>query len=90
MQAQKLWFTGLVAPHTAGGIFLDQGSNPCPLHCKVDSVFACLYMYVCVLAVLGLGCYLGFSVAVVSRGYSLVAVRGLLTVVASLVSDYRL
>ena len=27
---------GLSCP-TACGIFLDQGSNPCPLHCKADS-----------------------------------------------------
>ena len=26
-----------VAVHVACGIFPDQGSNPCPLHCKVDS-----------------------------------------------------
>ena len=53
-------------------------------------MYICVYIYVRVLPVLGLGCYLGFSVAVVSRGYSLVAVRVLLTVVASLVSEYRL
>ena len=36
MWAQYLWHTGLVAP-VACGIFLDQGSNPCPLHWQVDS-----------------------------------------------------
>ena len=30
---QKLWHTGFIAP-TAYGIFLDQRSNPCPLHWK--------------------------------------------------------
>ena len=35
-QAQQLWHTGLVAPWHVG-IFLDQGSNPCPLHQQADS-----------------------------------------------------
>ena len=35
------------------------------------------------MAVLGLHCCAGFSLVVESRGYSLVAVQGLLTVVAS-------
>ena len=38
------------------------------------------------LAVLGLGCCVGFSLVVASRGYSQVAMRGLLTVVSSLVA----
>lgn len=42
------------------------------------------------LAVLGLHCRLGSSLLVESRGYSLVAVRGLLTVGACLVSEDRL
>ena len=33
---------------------------------------------------------MGFSLIVASRGYSLVAVLGLLTVVASLVAEHRL
>ena len=33
--AQWLWCVGLVA--TACGIFPDQGSHPCLLHCKADS-----------------------------------------------------
>ena len=35
-------------------------------------------------------CYTGFSVVAESRGYSLVAVLGLLIVVASLVAEHRL
>ena len=35
-QAQQLWRTGLVALWHVG-IFLDQRSNPCPLHWQVDS-----------------------------------------------------
>ena len=42
------------------------------------------------LAVLGLHCYEGFSLAVASRGYCLVRVCGLLTAVASLVAKHRL
>ena len=37
---------------------------------------------------LGLWCHSGFSLVVESRGYSLVAVRGLLTAAASLVSEH--
>ena len=36
MQAQQLWRTGLVALRHVG-IFLDQGSNLCPLHWQADS-----------------------------------------------------
>ena len=39
---------------------------------------------------LGLHCCVGCSLVVVSGGYSLVAVHGLLTVVASLVVQHRL
>ena len=42
------------------------------------------------LAVLGLCCYAGFSLAVTSGGYSLVAVHGLIMVVAALVAEHRL
>ena len=42
------------------------------------------------MAVLGLGCCLGFSLAAASRGYSLVAVLGLLIVVAFPVVEHRL
>ena len=34
-RACELWCTGLAALQC--GIFLGQGSNRCPLHCKVDS-----------------------------------------------------
>ena len=47
-------------------------------------------MHVFFLAVLGLGCYVGFSLVVVSRGYSLAVERGLLIVAASLVAELRL
>ena len=40
-------------------------------------------MYLLFLAVLGLGCCVGFSLVAVSRGYSLVVEHGLLIVVAS-------
>ena len=43
-----------------------------------------------VLAVLGLRRCLGFSLVVASGGYSLAAVHGLLTAVASLVVEHRL
>ena len=39
---------------------------------------------------LGLGCCVGFSLVAASRGYSPAVVRGLLTVVASLVAEHRL
>ena len=42
------------------------------------------------LAVPGLYCCSGFSLVVASRAYSLVAVRGLLTAVASLVAEHGL
>ena len=41
------------------------------------------------LAVLSLHCFEGFSLVVASGGYSLVAVHGLLTVVASLVTELK-
>ena len=42
------------------------------------------------LVVLGLHCWVGFSLAAASRGYSLVAVEGFLTVVASLILEHGL
>ena len=42
------------------------------------------------LPVLGLHCCVGFSLVLKSRGYLLVVVRGLLTVVASLVVEHGL
>ena len=41
------------------------------------------------LAVLGLRCYTGFSLIAASRGFSLVAVRGLLVAEASLAAVSR-
>jgi len=42
------------------------------------------------LVVLGLHCWVGFSLAAASRGCSLVAVEGFLTVVASLIVEHGL
>ena len=42
------------------------------------------------LALLGLRCYMGFSLVAKSGGYSLVAVRGILLAVASLAAEHRL
>ena len=42
------------------------------------------------LAMLGLHCFVGFSLVVASRGYSPVAVREFLLAVASLVEEHRL
>ena len=47
------------------------------------------FIYV-VLAVLGLHCYEGFHLVAASGGYSLVAVRRLLTAAASLVAEHGL
>ena len=48
-----------------------------------------LFIYLS-LAVLGLYCCMGFFLVAVSRGYSLVAVHGVLIVVASLAVEHRL
>ena len=38
VQALKSWCVGsVVAPSHMGSLFPNQGSNPCPLHCKVSS-----------------------------------------------------
>ena len=50
-------------------------------------IFKHIYLF---LAALGLCCCLGSSVVGVSRGCALVAVRGLLIVVASLVAEHGL
>ena len=49
--------------------------------------FRILFIY---LAVLGLPCSVGFSLVVVSGGYSLVEAQGLLIVVSSLLAEPRL
>ena len=85
----------------ACGTFPDQGSNPCSLHWQArsqpldqqkspDSSVLKFYMFVYFFAALGLCYYPGFSLAVKSRGYTLVVVLGLLVVVASLVVEHRL
>ena len=48
-----------------------------------------LFIYF-ILALLGLHCCVSFSLVVVSRGYSLVVVCGLLITMASLVAEYGL
>jgi len=57
-------------------------SSPLPIK---KNIFTYLF-----LAVLGLHCCTNFSLVAVSRGYSLVAVHGLLIVVASLVAEHGL
>ena len=52
---------------------------------RSDLLLLLIYLFTLFLAVLDLSCCAGFSLVAVSRGYSLVAVRGLLIVVASLV-----
>ena len=83
---------------TACGIFSDQGSNPgsnpCPLHWQADSLFIFLiviYLFVYLfLAVLGLRfCARAFS-SCGERGPLFIAVRGPLTIAASLVAEHRL
>ena len=66
-------------------------SSPKDLGCKVLiqhlDFFKKNYLF---LAVLGLHYCMGFSLAAVSRGYSVVVVHGLLIAVASLVAQHRL
>ena len=45
------------------------------------------YLFILFLAVLGLCCFMGFSLVAASRGYSLVVGLGLLIAVASLVEN---
>ena len=54
----------------------------------ISYVFVLYLSYVFVLTVLDLCCRVGFSLAVVSRGSSLVAVLGILIAVASLVAGH--
>ena len=53
-------------------------------------LFFKIFIYFLFLAVPGLCCWEGFSLVVTSRGYSRIAVHGLLIVVASLVAEHRL
>ena len=48
------------------------------------------YLFIYLLAVLGLCCHAGFSLVAESRGCSLVVVHRLLIAVASLVADHTL
>ena len=55
------------------------------------SIYLFIVLLICLfLAVLNLHCCLGFSLSAVSGGYSLVAVHGILIVVASLVAEHGL
>ena len=47
----------------------------------------CIYLF---MAAVGLRCCAGFSLVVASRGCSVVVVRGLLILVASLVAEHKL
>ena len=49
-----------------------------------------IYLFITYLAMLSLHCCAGFSLVVTRRGHSLVLVRGLLIVVASLVVEHGL
>jgi len=49
-----------------------------------------IILFILFLAVLGLHCYVGFSLVVASRDYSPVAVLGLLVAVGSLIAEHRL
>ena len=53
-------------------------------------LFKIIFKLALFLVVLGLCCCTGFSLVVVSGDYSLVAVRRLLIVMASLVAEHRL
>ena len=55
-----------------------------------EGVCCFIFLIFILLAVLGLFAVSGFSLVAVTRGYSPVAVRGLLTVVASVVVEHRL
>ena len=57
------------------------------LNCGVGEDFFFFFFF---LAVFCLSCCKGFSLVAVARGYSPVAVHGLLIVVASLVPEYEL
>ena len=79
-RAQLSRRAGLVAPQRVGSQFPNQGLNPHPLHCKVDSFFFFLVGRV-------FCCACGLSLVVAGRGCSLLQ---LLLAVASLVAEHRL
>ena len=96
--------TGVGCHSFLQGIFPTQGSNLSLLHCrqilyqpslqgspifKLYFLQFCLFVYV-FLAVPCLRSCVGFSLVVESRGYSLVAVCGLLIAVTSLVAEHGL
>ena len=59
--------------------------------CKISQLLKKIILFIHLfLAVLGLHCCSGFSLVVMSGGYSPAAVRGLLIVVASLAAEYEL
>ena len=66
----------------ACGIFTDQGSNRCPLHCKADSFFYFFFLNFWLLWVFISACTLSLIMA--SRGHSIDTMRSNLTVPASL------
>ena len=75
----------------ACGIFPDQGSNLCPPHWHSDSFFFFKYLFIYLfMTVLGLRfCVRAFS-SCGKRGPLFIAVRGPLTIAASLLAEHRL
>ena len=57
--------------------------------CQLTVLYFKIFFYLC-MVVLGLCCCVGFSLAVASRGSSLVVVLGLLIALASLFAAHRL
>jgi len=55
-----------------------------------ESFFKNFFLFIYLLAVLGLNGNMGFSLGVASGGYSLTVACGLLTVVASLIAEHWL
>ena len=68
-RAQLSWRAGLVAPQRVGSQFPNQGLNPRPLHCKVNS-FLFFFLMFLFLVVLVFCCACGLSLVVAGRGYS--------------------
>ena len=53
-------------------------------------LFIYLFIFIYLLVALSLPCYIGFSLAAMMEGYSLIEMHGLLTEVASLVAEHKL
>ena len=68
-------------------ILVSSNSPPSLLFFKI---YCLTFLFILFLAALGLRCYVGFSLVVESRGYSLVDVCRLLLAVASLAAEHGL